>query len=266
MKTSLSGISETLLIPLWARAEESRREGGIIRDPNSVEIVEAVNYDFSRFEGSWMSQLGVAVRVEILDREVGNFLAQHPEALIVNLGAGLDTRFSRMDNGRLTWMDLDLPEVIEWRQRFFNQSERYRMIPKSVLDFSWIEEIAGKGKPVLLIAEGLLMYLQSKEVRTLFETLPSYFPGGVMLCEILGPALVGRSWINDSISRIEGAKFSWSIKNSRQLERWNSGIRFVEEWFYTDYHRERWKWFGKVTRVRFLRDQLSNRIAHLRFI
>ncbi len=266
MKEKLSGISETLLIPLWARAVETQRQDGIVKDPRAVEILQRIDYDFSKFEHTWMSQLGVSVRTEILDRAVRVFIEKNPEALIINLGAGLDTRFTRLDDGKVHWIDLDLPQVIALRRNFFEETKRYHMIAESILDFRWLKNINHYGRSVLLIAEGLLLYLEENEVQSIFQEIPSHFPVGEMLCELLGPALVGKTRLHDTVSTIKDAQFKWSIKDSRQFERWNDKIRYVEDWYYTDFHRDRWRWFGKVTRVRFLRNLLANRIVRLRFV
>ena len=265
MKPNLLGISETLLIPLWARAVETARPDAIVRDAQAVEVLRKINYDFRKFDKTWMSQLGVAVRTELLDRIVTEFIQKHPEAVVINLGAGLDTRFWRLDNGKVRWFDLDLPEVIELRRQYLQESERCRFIGKSILDRSWISDLHGLGEAVLLIAEGLLMYLEESEVRSLFDYLAGSFPHGEMLMEMLGPWLVGKGQFHDTISKIGGVEFKWSLNNSRDLERWNSKIEFLDEWYYTDFHRERWRWFGIATRIAFLKKRLSNRIVHIRF-
>ena len=263
--TRLTETPETLLIPLWARARETKRSDAIIRDEKALEMLERIDYDFSRFESTWMSQLGVAVRTEILDRAIGEFIQRNPGAVIINLGAGLDTRHERLDNGKISWYDLDLPEVIDLKKNFFNETDRYHFISRSLFDFSWMGDLHLSGQPVLLIAEGLLVYFPEVKVREIMNELASRFPGGEMLLELLGPALVGKGRFHDTVSKIHGAEFRWSLKDSRDMETWNQKIRILEEWYFTDYHRERWGWFGMVTRFRALKKLLSNRIVHLKF-
>ena len=265
MKSDMSGISETLLIPLWARAMETARPDSIIRDALAVELLRKINYDFRKFDKTWMSQLGVAVRTELLDRAVTEFIQRHRKAMVINLGAGLDTRFWRLDNGTMRWFDLDLPEVMELRRQHLQESERCRFIGKSILDRSWVCDLPWSGEAVLIIAEGLLMYLEEREVRSLFDYLVGNFPHGEMLMEMLGPWLVGKGRYQDAVSKISGVEFKWSLQNSRDFEGWNPKIKFMEERYYTDYHHERWGWFGMVTRWSFLKKRLANRIVHLRF-
>ena len=265
MNLILSDLAETLLIPLWARAKETVRPQGIIRDAHAIEILKAIDFDHRKFDKAWMSQIGVAVRTELLDQAAAAFIGRNPEALVINLGAGLDARFLRLDNGKMHWYDLDLPEVIELRRRYFQESDRYRFIATSVFDQSWSDMLRGFDRPTLLIAEGLFMYFEEAEVKALFDRIAENFPGGEMLIEMLGPWLVGKGRYQDAISKISGVEFTWSLINSRDFEGWNPKIKLVEEWYYTDYHRDRWGWFGIPTRLSFLKKRLANRIVHIRF-
>ncbi|MDB5101470.1 MAG: tcmP, partial [Cyanobacteria bacterium RYN_339] len=116
IKTRLEGVEETLLIPLWARAAETRRGDALIRDDRAVELVEQIDYDFKKLSWDWTTQVGVAIRTEILDDATRAFLAKHPDGLIINIAAGLDTRFYRLDNGQLHWVDVDLPNSMALRR------------------------------------------------------------------------------------------------------------------------------------------------------
>ncbi|WP_234117372.1 class I SAM-dependent methyltransferase [Clostridium hydrogenum] len=118
MQQKLKGIPETLLIPLWARATETTRSEPIIKDSKAIEMMENIDYDFSKFDNTWLSQTGVAVRTELLDNGTKAFMHKHPNATIINIGCGLDTRFFRLDNNKIKWYDLDLPEPIRIRKLF----------------------------------------------------------------------------------------------------------------------------------------------------
>jgi O-methyltransferase involved in polyketide biosynthesis len=140
------------------------------------------------------------------------------------------------------------------------------MIAGSILDLAWIKGIRATDEPVLIIAEGLLFYFEEAEVRALLAGLAQAFPGAQMFLEILGPAFVGRARLNDSVGKMEGVEFRWSVKDSHRLEAFDPRIQFMEEWYFSDYQRRRWRWFGQVTRLTFLKQLLSNRIVHLRFM
>ena len=158
-----------MLIPLWARAVELKRPEPIVRDQKAVDILSLIKYDFNKFSKSWLSQVGVSVRTAVLDAAASRFLTENPGAVVVNLGAGLDTRLERLKSDNLhCWYDLDVPEAIELRRRFFEESERNRFVSKSVFDFSWFEDISPGDRPLLFIAEGMLMYFKEEEIQSLF--------------------------------------------------------------------------------------------------
>lgn len=166
MKQNLKGVSETLLIPLWARAVETRHSPPIIKDENAVEMMGNIEYDFSKFDGRKMPQVSIAIRTELLDKSTKTFMDRHPDANVINLGCGLDTRFSRLDNGKTHWYDLDLPESIHLRRQFFNETDRYKMIAE------------------------ILMYFTEQEVNELMDKMVTNFPDAEMLIETILPSLV----------------------------------------------------------------------------
>ena len=260
IRPDLSEVPATLLVPLWARAEEQKRADPLVRDPKSAEILRALDFDFGRFRGGWMSQLGCCVRTAILDREVQAFLSDRPGAPVVNLGCGLDARELRM-TGYGMWYDLDLPEVIGLRERFFPDTERVRRIACSVLDFGWMDRIAAEG-PVLIVAEGLFMYLSGEEVEALLRALGRRFAEAVLLVEMLAPLLVGRNGMHDPVKE---AVFRWSLRDSRDVERMADRLRFDREWSYFDEARRRWRYLRLFRRIPWFRRNLNNRIVRLRF-
>jgi len=265
MKLDLQGVAETSLIPLWARAFETNRSNPIIQDTKSVQLLQNIDYDFSRFEKAWLSQTGISIRTIIFDEATEAFVNQHPDAVIINLGAGFDARFERMDNGEIRWYDLDLPELIEIKRHFFEETERYRFIARSVMDFSWFDEIRLAGNPTLIIAEGLLMYLDEREVKTIFEKLAFHFPNAEMLFEMLALFALGLSEYHDSVSQIRSSnvEFKWTMGNSKELESWSEKIKFIEEWNVLDYFGYRWGWL--IFLNAFFKRMAGDRIVHLRF-
>jgi O-methyltransferase involved in polyketide biosynthesis len=117
----LKNVAETLLHPLISRYVETKKENGVIKDPKSIEIIEALDYDVKNTKIFSVSQLGTCLRTIVFDEAVLDFIGNNPDSVIVNLGCGLDTRFPRVDNDQITWFDLDLPETIEIRKKFFRK-------------------------------------------------------------------------------------------------------------------------------------------------
>ncbi|MEK7483689.1 MAG: class I SAM-dependent methyltransferase [Planctomycetota bacterium] len=267
MDPILSGVAETLLIPLWARAKETKHPQPIIRDPKSVELLETLNYDFSKFQKDWATQLSIAIRTHLIDQQTLAFLQKYPQSTVINLGAGLDTRFSRLDNGQILWYELDQPEVIQLKHHFFQETERYRWMGQSVLDFSWLKKIAVPKSPVLIIAEGLFMYLSPPDVQQLIQQILSYFPQGEIIFEAIGPGAVGRSnWV-PSVAKMQKPipQFLWGLRNTQNLTLWDPRIQLFQEWHMFDLYPHRWKWIWWSTRFPRIKKWIGHRIVHVGF-
>ncbi|HEY9724283.1 MAG TPA: class I SAM-dependent methyltransferase [Oscillatoriaceae cyanobacterium] len=267
VKIELQGVEETMLIPLWGRAKETRRPDALFRDARAVEMVEAIDYDFARFERYGLAQMlepVVSVRTELLDKGVSAFLAKHPDATIINLGAGLDTRFFRLDNGRLTWFEVDLPRSMALRKQLMPEGDRHPYVTGSVLETDWLDAIGKPKTPVLIIAEGLFMYLEEPALRTLVARLAEHFPGAELLFETNNP--LSHLGGNTAMKR-EGllgikAELASGLWHGRELEGWVPGVRWIENWCYFDYHPERWGPMALCSFVPFFRSML--RIEHVK--
>lgn len=264
MQQKLEGVPETLLIPLWARARETENSNPIIKDYKAVEMMTNIDYDFSKFDNTWVSQIGVAVRTELLDKGTKTFINKNPNAVIINIGCGLDTRFSRLDNHKINWYDLDLPEPIRVRKQFFHETERYKMISKSVFDYSWINEIDISNRPVLIIAEGILMYFTEQEIKNLFNELVKAFKDAEVLFEMMTPTVAKMSKHHDTASKL-GVKFNWGITSGKEMESYNSKIKFIKEWNYFDFHKDRWHWLRIPSLIPAFKNRFNDRIVHLKF-
>ncbi len=264
MHSSLSGLEQTLLLPLWARAQESLRPDAIISDPGALELLRRIEFDPRPLREDWKSQLAVAIRTRLIDEAVLEFLARHDQALVVNLGAGLDCRFERIDDGRLLWYDLDLPEVIELRRELLGDRERVRTLAHSVFDTDWMDAVREDGRAVLLVAEGLLMYFSRRRVRDLIRRLGRRFPGAEMLLEVLAFGAVGMAAFHASLRRF-GAALKWAPSDCHELERWSPGLRVLAEECVLDHHPERWGWLAAGAANPWLRLTYGERVLHLRF-
>ena len=114
----LKNVAETLLYPLISRYVETKKENGVIKDPKSIEIIEALDYDVKNTKLFPISQLGACLRTIIFDEAVLDFIGKNPDSVIVNLDCGLGTNFPRVDNNQILWFDFDLPETIKIRKNF----------------------------------------------------------------------------------------------------------------------------------------------------
>ncbi|ADZ08466.1 hypothetical protein Metbo_0214 [Methanobacterium lacus] len=266
MKLKLKGVQETLLIPLWSKAMEVEQPNPIVTDHKAVEIVKNLDYNFPNLDKEWATQLSVVIRTELLDKAVEKFMAEHKNGAVINLGCGLDTRYSRLDNKNYSWFDLDLPSTIELRRNFFDETNSYHMIDKSVFDYGWFNQIPGD-VPLLIIAEGLLMYFSEEEVSELFKALAEKFSGAEMLIETIPYSLVKQSQNSNLIEKQYNIKanFSWGINNGNEVEKLNPNIKYIEDWHYFDYHRDRWKIIRWLSLIPYFKNRFGNRIVHFKF-
>ncbi len=230
---ALSAVSETMLATLYSHAVESRYPDALIRDPRAEELVARIDYDFKRFQLNPTNQAATCVRLRQFDRFAQAFLAAHPDGVVVQIGCGLDTRFDRVDNGQVTWYDLDLPPVIELRRKLLDETPRYKMIAASALDLAWLDVVDGHpGKAFLFIAEGVFMYFPDAEMRRLVLALRARFPGAEIVFDVASPLVV---WLqNLKLARIKaGFRMRWALRSYDALEAWAPGIRLLEPWYYT---------------------------------
>ncbi|MFN2127565.1 MAG: class I SAM-dependent methyltransferase, partial [Anaerolineales bacterium] len=136
---NLGSVQKTLLLPLWGRAVETQKPKPILVDSKAVSIINNIPYDFSVIAENInpLSRLSWIARSIYFDKKIKEFVNVSPEATIVNIGCGLDTTFDRVDNGKIHWYDLDLPDTIELRKKYISETDRRKFIPKSVFDTSW---------------------------------------------------------------------------------------------------------------------------------
>lgn len=228
----LHGVPETLMITLYARAVESQRSRPILDDPKAVEILNQLDYDFSKFEQGWASQLGCAIRAGQIDRIVQNFINTHPYAVIVNLGAGLCTRFSRLQTAHVHWYDVDFPNVIDLRRQVFEACDRNHLVAKSILDFTWMDEIDREPKqPMMIVYEGVAMYLSAAENKDLLQQIQARFGSVEVLFDVLSQRTADSTSKHDTVSKTS-AEFKWGIDQSQDLEQWDAGFILKREEFY----------------------------------
>ncbi len=231
----LSGVAETLLLPLIFRAAESRRPDAILRDPQAVEIVKRIAYDPDRVLKKSRDQVTVLMRMREFDRCARVFLNQHPNGVVVDIGCGLDTRFQRLDNGVFEWYGLDLPEVIALRRQLLDETPRSHFLSCSALDFAWLDLVdAGREHAYLFLAEGVFMFLEGAQVQRLVCALPERFPGTELVFDAFTPFMVRMNPVLHPVLKKIDASMHWGLKDSRELETWASGIQLLSEWFYFD--------------------------------
>ena len=223
-KITLSGVPETMLQTVYARAKETKTRGAI-RDEAAVALVERLDYDFSLADRDGAMHSGVIARTIVLDQLVARWLADHPGAVVVNIACGLDTRCYRMQ-GYAHWYNLDLPDTIDVRRRLLPETGAISQIAMSAMD-DWGGEIREPNTPVLVIIEGLTMYLTEAQVQRIFAVIAGRFPRATVFVETMNPAMA-KHFQEKSIKGSQ-AKFTWGIRDGKALAALLPDFRLIEE-------------------------------------
>jgi len=262
-------IQETMLGPLWARVKYSRQYPEFFDDPKAQEIINKLNYDFSEIQnylGEWRG-LGLLARAKNFDIAFKKFLKNYPEATLVNIGAGLDTTFSRVDNGRIKCYNLDLPEAAKFRKSLIPDKERNKTIAKSAFDdwFNMIESEESKG--IFFIAGGFIYYFTEENVKDLFISMAEHFPGGELIFDAtskLANKIVNR---RAKKSGEEDLRFLFGVGNPEKVfPKWSPKIE-LKDWhtiwsrieINSEWHKKTIKAIKKSERVK------AAKIIHLKF-
>ena len=137
-------VAETLLIPLYMRAKESRRNNPILYDKAAEWLADSLEYDYSQFDGAKLSEVGCVVRGWYFDCAVRRFIKAHSHPVVVNVGCGLDTRFQRIGSQKAVFYDLDLPEVIALRRELIPEQPDNVYIEASLLETDWMDDLRRK--------------------------------------------------------------------------------------------------------------------------
>jgi O-methyltransferase involved in polyketide biosynthesis len=223
---ALSGAAQTLLITLHAHVLDERSAHPLLADTRAVEIAGRLDYDFSRLELGASMAAGIAVRALLLDRWTLEFLDRHPEAVVLHLGCGLDSRAERIDPGPgVRWFDVDQPDVLALRERVYRPRTGYRPIPASATDPTWLSQVP-RDLPTIVVAEGLTMYLPVAEGLLMLNHLVEHLRCGEMAFDTVsrfGMRSVARTL---AVRRSE-AQLGWAVDDPRSLEQQVPGLRLV---------------------------------------
>jgi O-methyltransferase involved in polyketide biosynthesis len=262
----LGCVEQTLLIPLAARALARRlfpHQG--FADPPAEAIAARLDYDLTRFEADRDMLRGLVERSRVLDHLLRRFLTHHPEAQVLSLGAGLSTQFERVDNGRLHWINVDLPKVANLRRALFPPHPRKRLVTASVSEAGWTSRLGQLRGPTFMVAEGLLMYLERAQVVQLAHDLAE--------AQMSGPAefaydyycaqMVGQAWLSPSLRRL-GAEFKWGMTGPEELSLGEPRWRVIDT--YPVMERLGWPYDVLWPSFRFLTGVRPYGIAHLRLL
>jgi O-methyltransferase involved in polyketide biosynthesis len=217
-----------MMLPLWGRAEYSRLNPDILDDKEAIEIVRNCAYDFSAVSRVFGEYGGLCYiyRARKIDDAIRAYIKKHPRATVVNIGAGLDTTFSRVDNGQIRWYNLDLPDAMAFRQTLIPDPERSAGIAKSFFDTSWFDDIAfSEDDGIIFTSAGVFYFFHEEELRSVVAGMARRFPGGELYFDAQSKIALGKS--NSMIKKTgnTNALMYFYVNDAKSLESWSPEIR-----------------------------------------
>jgi O-methyltransferase involved in polyketide biosynthesis len=214
VKVELGDVQQTLFIMLAARARQTGLKHPVLRDPKAVEIIDSIDFDAEAYAKGWGGIVTV-LRTVIFDGWIRDFLAEHPAGTVVELGTGLNTRFERVDNGQVRWIDLDLADTIALRRKFFADTDRRRVVIGSLLEEDWFSAVRESPGPYFFACEGVLAYLE--QAPAVIERIASAFPGALLAFDTCDSAMTRRQHQQAEKTGMQ-ARWAWSCDDVRLLE------------------------------------------------
>ncbi|KAI0440828.1 S-adenosyl-L-methionine-dependent methyltransferase [Xylaria telfairii] len=229
---TLTGVAETLMIPLLGRAVDATTQSPVLADPYAKGVMEKLDYDFAKLPMPPTHAAAVALRTRFYDRWTAAFLATHPRATVLHLACGLDSRNQRVEWGPdVRWIDVDLPEVVALRRQVLPASldgRDYRLLSADITEDAWLERIPAD-RPVVVVMEGLLSYLQPKHATGLLKRLVEKLKEGELHFDCMKTNVMTAS-AKDQKAAVNqtGAAFKWAVDNLKDVEKIHPRLGLLE--------------------------------------
>ncbi|MFE1871671.1 class I SAM-dependent methyltransferase [Streptomyces sp. NPDC059496] len=217
----LSGVAMTLLTPLYGRAHAAELlPGTAFRDPAAASVLASTGYRAPEVLTDRSNALGSVHRAIVFDELTAAFCRAHPDAVVVSVGIGLDTRAERLAGAlpaSVTWLGVDVPEVVRLRAELL-PGDHSRVFAASITEPDWADQLlplVGERRDVLVLAEGVLMYLDPAGLKAFLTSCRSAFPAAELVADFFHPkvALSGRH----PIVKATGAQFRSGARGGRGL-------------------------------------------------
>ena len=226
LHVDLSGAPQTMLATFYAKALDADLEKPILGDRWARDIVDRIDYDWKKTTITARTSPAVTTRSAHFDEWARQFLAVNPEAVVLHLGCGLDSRYFRLDPGPgVEWYDVDYPDVATLRQQLYPEREHYHVVAASVTDPAWLDDIPAD-RPTLMIAEGLTMYLTEEAGVALLRRIVEHAPSGELQFDAFNRLGIKSQWTNRVVRR-SGATLHWGIDRPDDIVKAVPGVRLL---------------------------------------
>ncbi len=233
------GVSKTALVPICCRAMDYQAKNSILKDKFSFELYNRIEFDWDLVKKGlrFTDPTLMAVRVRKFDQMCRHFLEQHPNGIIVSLGSGLDHRLGRIDNNQCYFVDIDFPEVLEFKKTYTPISTRNLWIGQSILDYSWINQVKDLSRehhaPVFFIAEAVMIYLAIPEIQELFKNMRQAFPQAEIFFDMFNER-AKKMAERKTMFQDWNVKIKTALNSGKRMEEWGIGFKVLSEWYYSD--------------------------------
>jgi len=235
VRVDLSGAQQTMLATLYAKALDADFKQPILGDRFAKQIVERIDYDWTKTAITPRRAPSVTTRTAHFDAWTNQFLAAHPRAIVLHVGCGLDSRFFRLQPcPGVEWYDIDYPEVATLRTQLYPTAEHCHVVAASVTDPGWLADIPAD-RPVLLLGEGLTMYLTEQDGTALLRRVVGHFDSGELQFDAFN-GLGIKAQVLNTVVRHSGSTLRWAINGPDDILAAVPGVRLMawERWFESD--------------------------------
>ena len=219
----LNNESKTLFIPLLGKAIMSK-DNLFLHDPKAEEIISKIDYDFNSLKQSKWLSMYMSVRALIIDELCNKYIEEHPNATVIHLGCGLDSRCLRVNQNFDTWYDIDYENVIDIRKKYYDEDSKHKMIGSSVVDYKWLEEIKTNDN-IMVVAEGLTMYLSEDELKELVTKINNKLGDVHLLLDAYSKKGVKSSKIKNPVNQMN-AEVKYGIDNPEEFLQLNNNLEY----------------------------------------
>ena len=221
----MDGVNRTLYIPLYGKASVSRR-GILLHDPKAEEIWAEAGFPLKgKAKSKWLSYY-MGMRAAVFDQWLIAQMEELPGAAVIHIGCGLDSRVCRIGTGGHAWYDVDLPEVIWERRKYYKESVEYHMLSADVRDTTWLDAIPG-GTDAIVVMEGVSMYLRREELLGLLASLTKRFGRLALLMDCYTVFAAKASKYKNPVNEVGVTKL-YGVDDPQELEQGN-GLLFRRE-------------------------------------
>ncbi|BBY29231.1 class I SAM-dependent methyltransferase [Mycolicibacterium sediminis] len=226
VSVDLSGAAQTMLTTLYLKALDADFRRPVLADRFAKAAIDRIDYDWADLGITQRWAPLITVRTAQYDIWAAQFLAAHPNSTVIHLGCGLDARVFRLDPGPdVAWFDVDFPEVIALREQIYPTRAGYQLVASSATDPTWLDQIPAD-RPVLLLAEGISMYLTEHDGVALLQRIVDRFPSGELQIDFYNWFGI-RTQKSQTLIRRSGSTLYWAVNDPSEVLNAVRGIRLL---------------------------------------